>query len=113
MSKELHYLIVASKIKKLTGGHLVEVKLPIELWTEDDEKINATLLLTKIPGRVCATLRAEDGSAVGRTFQLTSTMPFYDVWAPLHEWLNHKLKAYSWLFVETPEYANEPLPILI
>lgn len=113
MSKHLHDMIIASQLKSLLGGKISEAKFSLELWTEEDEKIDATLLLTKIPGRVCATLMAEDGSGVGRTFQLAETSTTYVLWATLFEWLGHKLKAYNWFFIETPEYANIPIPIMI
>ena len=113
MSKPLHDMIIASKIKSLLGGKIQEAKFSLELWTDEDEKIDATLTLTKITGRVCATLMAEDGSGVGRTFPLTSTSALYALWAPLHEWLGQKLEAYNWFFIATPEYANEPIPVMI
>lgn len=113
MSKQLHDMIIASTIKRLLGGNIQKAKFSLELWTEEDEKIDATLTLTKITGRVCATLMAEDGSGVGRTFNLTDTSALYALWAPLHEWLGYKLRAYNWFFIESPEYANRQIPVMI
>ena len=113
MSKHLHEMVIASEIKRMLGGKIPEAKFSLELWTEEDEKIGATLMLTKIPGRVYATLMAEDGSGVGRTFQLTDTSTLYALWSPLFDWIGHKLKAYNWFFIESPEYANRPIPVMV
>lgn len=113
MSKHLHEMVMAAEIKRMLGGKIPEAKFSLELWTEEDEKIDATLTLQKITGRVCATLMAEDGSGVGRTFQITEKPAMYALWAPLYEWLEHKLKAYNWFFVESQEYANSLIPIMI
>lgn len=113
MSEKLHDMKIASIIKRLIGDKIPEAKFSLELWTEEDEKIDAKLLLNKRAGRICATLMVEDSSAIYRTFRLSDTSALYALWVPLHEWLGHKLKAYNWFFIETPEYANEPIPILI
>lgn len=113
MSKHLHEMVIASEIKRMLGGKISEAKFSLELWTEEDEKIGTTLMLTKIPGRVRATLMADDGSGVGRTFQLTDTSALYALWSPLFDWIGHKLKAYNWFFIESPEYANRPIPVMV
>lgn len=106
MSKHLHEMVIASEIKRMLGGKISEAKFSLELWTEEDEKIGATLMLTKIPGRVCATLMA---GAV----QLTDTSALYAIWAPLFDWIGYKLKDYNWFFIESPEYANRPIPVMV
>lgn len=109
MSKHLHEMVMAAEIKRLLGGKIPEAKFSLELWTEEDDKIDATLILQKITGRVCATLMAEDGSGV----EITEASALYALWAPLYEWLGHKLKAYNWFFIESPKYANRPIPVTI
>ena len=44
MSKHLHEMVIASEIKRMLGGKISEAKFSLELWTEEDEKIGATLM---------------------------------------------------------------------
>lgn len=105
MYKEITYEEANQRIKALMNGEIPEksLTLPVCFQKADWKKHYATLKLDLIPGRLMASLIAEDMTGCGRTFTINPASPFHSVFFDLCDWMRHKLRDYIWHYVEMEE----------